>query len=144
MMRGMRTGFRARWWAITLATLLAGCGAAATPSPSVVAEPTPTPGPPTAGEVIASFLTLTGDPKLTMHVVEDGKVTVTAAGTTDDVKIGLDMDVNGADGIGSAVVDTGPANVTFKMLLAKDHAYVDDNGTWTAVPNDRPTTPLNP
>jgi hypothetical protein len=144
MMGGMRTAIQARWVAIALAMLLAGCQAAATPSPSVVAEPTPTPPPPTADEVIASFLALTGDPKLTMHVVEDGKVTVTAAGTTDDVKIGFDMDINGADGFGSAVVDTGPADVTFKMLLVKDKAYVDDNGSWTPVPNYQPTTPLNP
>jgi hypothetical protein len=144
MMPGMRTALRAQWVAIALAMLLAGCQAAATPSPSVIAEPTPTPPPPAADEVIASFLALTGDPKLTMHVVEDGKVTVTASGTTDDVKIGFDMDLNGADGFGTAVVDTGPADVTFKMLLVKDKAYVDDNGTWTPVPNYQPTTPLNP
>jgi hypothetical protein len=143
-MRGMRIALRARWVAVTLAMLLAGCAAAATPSPSVVAEATPTPPPPAADEVIASFLTLTGDPKLTMHVVVDGKVTVTASGTTDDVKIGFDMDISGADGVGSGVVDTGPADVTFKMLLVKDHAYVDDNGSWTPVPNYQPSTPLNP
>ena len=140
----MRTAHRAPWAAIGLAILLAGCQAAATPSPSVVAAPTPTPPPPTADEVIASFLTLTGDPKLMMHVVADGKVTVTATGTTDDVKIGYDMDISGADGVGTGIIDTGPADVTFKMLLVKDRAYVDDNGTWTLVPNYEPTTPLNP
>jgi hypothetical protein len=113
IMRGMRTALQARWLAATLAMLLAGCAGAATPSPSVVAEATPTPAPPTADEVIASFLTLTGDPKLTMHVVVDGKVTVTASGTTDDVKIGMDMDISGADGVGSALVATGPAEVPF-------------------------------
>ena len=126
-----------------LAVGLAGCGGA-TPSPSPSAAPTPTPPPPTADEVIARFLALTGDPALTMHVVADGKVTVTAAGQTEDVKIGFDMDISGEDGVGQAVVDTGPGNLTFDMLLVDNHAYIDDNGIWTEVPDYKPTTPLNP
>jgi hypothetical protein len=129
--------------ALGLVLLLAGCGAG-TPSPSVPADPTPTPPPATADEVIAAFLTLTGDPELTMHVVADGKVRVTAAGTTEDVKIGFDMDISGEDGVGKAVVDTGPSDVTFDMLLVDDRAYVDDDGTWTEVPDYQPSTPLNP
>jgi hypothetical protein len=143
MIGGMRTEFRSGWVALALCLVLAGCQGAASPSPSA-AGPTPTPPPPTADQVIAAFLALTGDPKLTMHVVADGKVTVTAAGSTDDVKIGFDMDISGADGVGKAVVDTGPADVTFRMLLISDKAYVDDNGTWTVVPNYHPSTPLNP
>ena len=79
-----------------------------------------------------------------MHVVADGKVTVTAVGETDNVNIGFDMDISGEDGVGQAVVDSGPSNLTFDMLLVDDHAYVDDNGTWTEVPDYKPTTPLNP
>jgi len=126
-----------------LAVTVAGCGGAS-PSPSPSVAPTPTPPPPDADEVIARFLALTGDPALTMHVVADGKVTVTAGGETDNVNIGFDMDISGEDGVGQAVVDTGPTNLTFEMLLVENHAYVDDNGTWTEVPDYKPTTPLNP
>jgi hypothetical protein len=126
-----------------LVLLLAGCGAGS-PSPSVSADPTPTPPPATAGEVIAALLALTGDPELTMHVVADGKVRVTAAGTAEDVKIGFDMDISGEDGVGKAVVDTGPSDVTFDMLLVGGLAYVDDDGTWTEVPDYQSSTPLNP
>ena len=129
--------------ALGLVLLVAGCQAAG-PSPSVPADPTPTPPPATADEVIAAFLALTGDPELTMHVVVDGKVRVTAAGTTEDVQIGFDMDISGEDGVGKAVVDTGPSDVTFDMLLVDGLAYVDDNGTWTVVPDYQSTTPLNP
>lgn len=137
---------RTRWAGLAVvATLaLAGCGGSGSPSPSVVADPTPTPPPPSADEVIAAFLAVTGDPQLTMHVVADGKVTVADGGTTQDVKIGFDMDMSGQDGVGRAVVDTGPSDVTFKMLLVAGHAYIDDNGTWTEVPDYKPTTPLNP
>lgn len=79
-----------------------------------------------------------------MHVVADGKVTVSLAGTTDDIRIGFDMDIRGEDGVGNAVVDTGPSDLTFDMLLIANKAYIDDNGTWTEVPDYRPTTPLNP
>jgi hypothetical protein len=145
MIGRMSSNWRSQWVgiALTLALALAGCQGGG-PSPSVAAEPTPTPPPPTADEVIAAFLALTGDPDLTMHVVEDGKVTVQAAGTTDNVKIGFDMDISGEDGVGSAVVDTGPANVTFDMLLIANRAYVDDDGTWTELPDYKPSTPLNP
>jgi hypothetical protein len=122
---------------------LAGCQGGG-PSPSVAAEPTPTPPPPAADAVIAGFLALTGDPDLTMHVVEDGKVTVSAGGTTDNLSIDFDMDIRGEDGVGSAVVDTGPANVTFDMLLVGNRAYVDDDGAWTELPDYKPSTPLNP
>lgn len=130
--------------ALALALALAGCQGAGSPSPSVVPDPTPTPPPPAADEVMAAFLALTGDPELTMHVVADGKVTVAAAGTTEKVHIGFDMDINGEDGIGKAAVDTGPSDVTFDMLLVENRAYVDDNGTWTEVPDYRQSTPLNP
>ena len=130
--------------AMSLMLTLAACQGAGTASPSVVADPTPTPPPPGADDVIARFLTVTGNPVLTMHVVADGKVTVTASGATDKVQIGFDMDISGEDGVGKAVVDTGPSDLTFKMLLVEDHAYVDDNGTWTEVPDYRPSTPLNP
>ncbi|HTI29987.1 MAG TPA: hypothetical protein VL687_06490 [Methylomirabilota bacterium] len=129
---------------ISMVLALAACQGAANPSPSVVADPTPTPPPPSADDIIARFLTLTGNPVLTMHVVADGKVTVRAGGATDDVKVGFDMDISGADGVGNAVVDTGPSDTTFKMLLVQNHAYVDDNGTWTEVPDYRPSAPLNP
>ena len=130
--------------ATCLMLALAACQGAASPSPSVLADPTPTPPPPTADAVIARFVSLTGNPVLTMHVVADGKVTVTASGATDKVQIGFDMDISGEDGVGKAVVDTGPSNLTFDMLLVQAHAYVDDNGTWTEVPDYRPSTPLNP
>jgi hypothetical protein len=126
-----------------LAVTLAGCGGA-TPSPSPSAAPTPTPPPPDAAQVVARFLALTGDPALTMHVVADGTVRVTAGGEMQDVKIGFDMDISGENGVGTAVVDTGPGDITFEMLLVDDRAYVDDNGTWTEVPDYKPTTPLNP
>ena len=129
--------------ALGIALVLGGCQAAS-PSPSASSDPTPTPPPATADEVIAAFLSLTSDPNLTMHVVADGKVRVTAAGTSEDVKIGFDMDISGEDGVGTAVVDTGPSDVTFEMLLVDNLAYVDDNGTWTEVPDYTPSTPLNP
>lgn len=142
----MRTILRARRGAavLALAFALAGCGGSGSPSPSRVPEPTPTPPPPAADEVIAAFVALTGDPDLTMHVVVDGKVTVSTAGDMQDVKIGLDMDISGEDGVGKAIVDTGPADVTYTMLLFEGRAYVDDNGTWTEVPDYKPSTPLNP
>ena len=142
----MQSSLRARWpgLALALATALGGCGGSVSPSPSVVADPTPTPPPPTAEEVIAAFLVLTGNPALTMHVVADGKVTVTAGGATEDVKIGFDMDISGENGVGNAVVDTGPSDVTFRMLLVENRAYVEDNGLWTEVPDYKPSTPLNP
>ncbi len=90
------------------------------------------------------FLALTGSPTLTMHVVADGKVTVTSSGTSDTVKVGFDMDLSGADGVGKAVVDTGPSDVTFGMLLTGGLAYIDDDGIWTEVPDYHPSTPLNP
>ena len=141
MTRDLRT--RSAGMALLLTVLLAACGGGG-PSPSVVAEPTPTPPPPAGDEVIAAFLALTADPTLTMHVVADGKVTVSAAGTTDAVKIGIDMDIKGQDGVGKAVVDTGPADVTVSMLLVGNRAYVDDDGTWTELPDYKPSTPLNP
>jgi len=146
MIVGMRSDHRVRWAGVALSVALAlgACQGAGSPSPSAVADPTPTPPPATADEVIASFLALTGDPELTMHVVADGKVTVTASGTTEDVKLGFDMDLRGEDGVGKAVVDTGPSDVTFRMLLVENRAYVDNNGTWTEVPDYRPSTPLNP
>jgi hypothetical protein len=142
----MRTSLLARRGAVALALALAlaACGGSGSPSPSRVPDPTPTPPPPTADEVIAAFLALTGDPDLTMHVVADGKVNVTTAGDMQDVKIGFDMDIRGEDGVGKAVVDTGPADLTFTMLLLEGRAYVDDNGTWTEVPDYKPSTPLNP
>lgn len=140
----MRINLRARWIGVALALALAGCQAAGSPSPSVMPDPTPTPPPPTADEVIAAFLALTGDPDLTMHVVADGKVTVSASGTTETVRIGFNMDIRGEDGVGKAVVDTGPSDVTFDMLVVANRAYVDDNGTWTEVPEYRQSTPLNP
>jgi hypothetical protein len=130
--------------ALALTLALAGCAGSGSPSPSRVPDPTPTPPPPTGDEVMAAFLALTGDPDVTMHVVVDGKVTVTAGGEMEDVKIGLDMDISGEDGVGRAVVDTGPADVTYTMLLFEGRAYVDDNGTWTEVPEYKPSTPLNP
>lgn len=146
MIERMTSDPRARWagLALSVALALAGCQGAGSPSPSVAPDPTPTPPPPAADEVMAAFLALTGDPDLTMHVVADGKVTVSASGTTDKVSIGFDMDISGEDGVGKAVVDTGPSNVTFDMLLVGNRAYVDDNGTWTEVPEYQPSTPLNP
>lgn len=142
----MQSSLRARWpgLALALALALAGCGGGGGPSPSVAADPTPTPPPPTAEEVIAAFLALAADPELTMRVIADGKVTVTAGGATQDVKINFDMDIRGEDGVGKALVDTGPSDLTFKMLLVENRAYVDDNGTWTEVPEYKPSTPLNP
>lgn len=145
MIRRMRTNLRAGSIVVALALALAVAGCqAASPSPSVAPDPTPTPPPPAADEVIAAFLALTANPALTMHVVADGKVRVTAAGTTDNVSIGFDMDISGEDGVGKAVVDTGPSDVTFDMLVVANQAYVDDNGTWTEVPDYQQTTPLNP
>lgn len=129
---------------MTLAIAIAGCSAAVSPSPSLPPAPTPTPPPPDGPQVIAAFLAVTGDPALTMHVVADGKVTVSAAGTTENVTIGFDMDISGENGVGQGVVDTGPSDLTFDMLLVDGHAYVDDNGTWTEVPDYRPSTPINP
>lgn len=123
---------------------LGACQGAGSPSALPSADPTPTPPPPTADEVVVRFLAVTGDPALTMHVVADGKVTVTGSGATNTVKIGSDMDISGEDGVGKAVVDTGPSDVTFRMLLVQGHAYIDDNGTWTELPDYHPTTPLNP
>lgn len=143
-MARMRTGLRSAWLVLALAVALAGCQSPASPTPSVAPEATPTPPPPTADDVIGAFLALATDPALTMHVVADGKVTVAAAGTTDGVRIGFDMDISGEDGVGNAVVDTGPSDVTFDMLLVDNRAYVDDNGTWTEVPDYRPSSPLNP
>jgi hypothetical protein len=140
----MRTCLRSAWLALALVVALAGCQGAASPTPSLVPDATPTPPPPSADGVIAEFLLLATNPALTMHVVADGKVTVAAAGTTDDVRIGFDMDISGEDGVGKAVVDTGPSDVTFNMLLVDNKAYVDDNGTWTEVPDYRPSSPLNP
>src|SRR6266545_2633216 len=128
---------------MALGMAVAGCSASVSPSPSAP-PPTPTPPPPTGDEVIAAFLAVTGDPALTMHVVADGKVTVSAAGTTDNVTIAFDMDISGQNGVGKAVVDTGPTELTFDMLLVDNRAYVDDNGTWTEVPEYKPSTPLNP
>ena len=144
MMANMRPRNRSGWMALALAFGLAGCQAAASPTPSVTPEATPTPPPATAEEVLAAFLELTTDPALTMHVVADGKVTVALAGTTDDIRIAFDMDIRGEDGIGNAVVDTGPSDLTFDMLLVANKAYIDDNGTWTEVPGYKPSTPLNP
>lgn len=144
MMGRMRPRNRSGWAALALAIALAGCQAAASPTPSAPPAPTPTPPPATAEEVITAFLALSTDPGLTMHVVADGKVTVSLAGTTDDIRIGFDMDIRGEDGVGNAVVDTGPSDLTFDMLLIANKAYIDDNGTWTEVPDYRPTTPLNP
>ena len=144
MMARMRPGIRSGWLALALAMALAGCQSAASPTPSVAPEATPTPPPATAEEVITAFLALTTDPALTMHVVADGKVTVSLSGTSDDLRIAFDMDIRGEDGHGSAVVDTGPSDLTFDMLLIANRAYVDDNGTWTEVPDYRPSTPLNP
>jgi hypothetical protein len=143
-MAGMRPRNRCAWMALALAIVLAGCQAAASPTPSVAPKATPTPPPPTTEEVLAAFLALTTDPGLTMHVVANGKVIVTVAGTTDDVRIAFDMDIRGEDGVGNAVVDTGPSDVTFDMLLIDNRAYIDDNGTWTEVPGYEPSTPLNP
>jgi hypothetical protein len=144
MMARMTPGNRLRWMALALAIALAGCQAAASPTPSAAPEATPTPSPATAEEVITAFLALTTDPTLTMHVKADGKVTVSVPGTTDDVRIGFDMDIRGEDGVGNAVIDTGPSDLTFDMLLIANRAYVDDNGTWTEVPDYKPSTPLNP
>jgi len=137
---------RTRWAGLALATALAlgACQGSGSPSASPSAEPTPTPPPPTDDQVVLRFLALTGDPALTMHVVADGKVTVTGSGATNTVKIGFDMDISGEDGVGKAVVDTGPSDVTFKMLVVEGHAYIDDNGAWTEVPDYHPSTPLNP
>lgn len=145
MIRRMTSNLHTRWVGMALVgTLaLAGCQGGG-PSPSVAAEPTPTPPPPAPEEVIAAFLALTGDPHLTMHVVADGKVTVSTGGTTDNLSIGFDMDISGEDGVGKAVVDTGPADVTLDMLLVGNRAYVDDDGTWTELPDYKPSTPLNP
>lgn len=142
----MQIATRTRWAGLALAAALAvgGCQAAPSPSPSVAPDPTPTPPPPSAEEVIGAFLLVAGNSALTMHVVADGKVTVTAGGTTEDVKISFDMDISGENGVGTAVVDTGPQNVTFDMLLLENRAYVDDNGTWTEIPDYQPSTPLNP
>lgn len=145
MIRRMTRDLRSRLvgMALLLTVALAGCQGGGA-SPSVAAEPTPTPPPPAADEVIAELLAITGDPDLTMHVVADGKVTVSAAGTVDDVRIGFAMDIKGEDGVGKAVVDTGPTDVTFNMLLVGNRAYVDDDGTWTELPDYKPSTPLNP
>ena len=140
---GMKIGRVAAAAVMALGMVVAGCSASPSPSPSLP-PPTPTPPPPTADEVIAAFLAVTGDPALTMHVVADGKVTVSAGGTTDNVNIALDMDISGQNGFGKAVVDTGPTDLTVDMLLLDNRAYIDDNGTWTEVPDYKPTTPLNP
>ncbi len=130
--------------ALATALALAACQGSGRPSASPSAEPTATPPPPTDEQVVLRFLALTGDPALTMHVVADGKVTVTGSGTTNTVKIASDMDISGEDGVGEAVVDTGPSDVNFRMLLVAGHAYIDDNGTWTEIPDYHPSTPLNP
>ena len=115
MMARMKRRNRSVWGALALAIALAACQAAPSPTPSAPPEPTPTPPPATAEEVITAFLALTTDPALTMHVVADGKVTVSLSGTSDDIRIGFDMDIRGEDGVGNAVVDTGPSDLTFDM-----------------------------
>ena len=142
----MQSSLRARWpgLALALALALGGCGGSGTSSVAPSLDPTPTPPPPTADQVIGRFLALTGSPSLTMHVVADGKVMVTSGGTVQDLKVGFDMDMSGEDGVGEAVVDTGPSDVTFRMLLTEGRAYIDDNGTWSEVPDYQPSTPLNP
>ncbi len=127
-----------------MALAVGGCQGASSPSVAPSADPTPTPPPPTDDQVMRRFLALAGSHALTMHVVADGKVTVTSSGTSDTVKVGFDMDLSGADGVGKAVVDTGPSDVTFRMLLTGGHAYIDDDGIWTEVPDYHPSTPLNP
>jgi hypothetical protein len=143
VMRNLR---RMRWAGLALAAALAigGCQGAGSPSPSVVPDPTPTPPPPSADAVIRAFVAVATDPALSMHVASHGKVTVTASGTAEDLKVGFDMDISGADGVGKAIVDTGPSNVTFEMLVTGGHAYIDDDGTWVDVPEYRPSMPLNP
>jgi hypothetical protein len=135
-----------RWAGLALATALAlaGCQGSSSPSASPSAEPTPTAAPPTDEQIVLRFLALVGNPTLTMHVVANGKVTVTGSGVTNTVKIASDMDISGEDGVGKGVVDTGPSDVTFKMLLVGGRAYIDDNGTWAEVPDYHPSTPLNP
>lgn len=144
MIGPMKFSRRAAVALMTVAMVVAGCSAAVSPSPSLSAAPTPTPPPPDGAEVIAALLAVTGDPALTMHVVADGKVTVSAVGNTEDVTIGFDMDISGENGVGQGVVDTGPSDLTFDMLLVDGRAYIDDNGTWTEVPDFRPSTPINP
>jgi len=73
--------------ATCLMVALGACQGAGSPSALPSADPTPTPPPPTADQVIVRFLALTGDPALTMHVVADGKVTVTGSDVA--VEIGL-------------------------------------------------------
>lgn len=142
----MQRALRKRWAGLALASALAvsGCQGASSLSPSLAPDPTPTPPPPSAEEVIQAFLVVAGDPALTMHVSSNGKVIVAASGSSEDLKVGFDMDISGPDGVGKAIVDTGPSDVSFEMLVAEGHAYIDDDGTWTEVPEYRPSMPLNP
>ena len=93
---------------------------------------------------MGAFLQLVGDEELTMHVVLDGTVDVTVGDEQQGLQIAMDMDISGPDGFGSATLDTGPGEISFTMLLIDDLAYIDDEGTWTPIPDYRQSTPLNP
>lgn len=137
---------------VPLAFVLALVSACASPSaepsasPSISPSPaaTPTPPPPTADEIIDMFLALVLDEQFTFHIVVSGTMAATQGETRENITLGMDMDVRGADGVGDALVDVGPGEVTLRMLIVDGRAYVDDDGTWSEIPGYQSTTPLNP
>ena len=134
--------------AVALGALLAACSSSspspssASPEPTIEATPEPTDADSEA--IIDAFLAVVDDPALTMHVLADGKVTVSGGGQQQTLTIEMAMDVSGEDGVGEASLDLGPSNLAFEMLLVDGRAYIDDNGKWTRLPDYEQTTPLNP
>jgi hypothetical protein len=129
---------------LAMATLLVACQPATSPSPSAEPTPSPTIEPPSGAEVIDAFLEMVGYSQFAMHVVMDGTVDVALPDTTEHITISYDGDISGEDGHGDASIDVGPSVVNFEMLLVDGRAYLNDNGTWTEVPDYQQTAPLNP
>jgi hypothetical protein len=136
---------------LTAGLLLAGCQAAPSPS-NATAQPTatvrPTPGsttePPSSAEVISAFLAILKDPRLTMHVVTTGEMTARTGSDTQLLWIDMEMDVKGNDVVGDASVDVGGRTISFDLLVIDGRGYLDENGTWTELPDYEQTVPLNP
>jgi len=131
-------------WALVSAC--ATTSAELSPSPSIPTPPTasPTPAPPTGDEIIDLFLALVLDDQFTFHIVVSGTMSAVQGSTREDLTLGMDMDVRGEDGVGDAIVDLGPSEVSLRLLVLDGLGYVEDNGTWTEIPGYESTTPLNP
>jgi hypothetical protein len=140
--------------ALTLLLLVAACQSTVLPSPgpSVVANPTatprptpsPTPQPPAPNAIVAAFLDAVDERPLTMHGIVSGTIEVMAGSDSGRISMDMDMDIRGEDAVGDATLDTGPTSLSFHMLLLDGRAYVDNNGTWTELPDYEQSAPLNP